>query len=72
LKKFIVNNIFEKGVKLQGLNSFENMVKLEKIESIMINLHKSKVNDQNKKDTEIQCGYWSSIKIKLHKIKVWG
>jgi hypothetical protein len=25
LKKFIANNLFEKRVKLQGLNSFENM-----------------------------------------------
>jgi len=38
----------------------------------MINLHKSKVKDQNKKDTEIQGGYWSSTRVKLHKIKVWG
>jgi hypothetical protein len=29
-------------------------VKLKRIESLMVNLHKSKTNDQNKKGVEIQ------------------
>ena len=35
----------------------------------MVNLHKSKTKDQNRKGAEIQGWYWSSARVKSHKIK---
>jgi len=35
----------------------------------MVNLHKFKTKDQNKKGDEIQGWYWSSARVKSHKIK---
>jgi hypothetical protein len=53
LKKFIAKDLFKKEVKFRGRNSFENRVILKKIESLMVNLHKSKTNDQNKNGAKI-------------------
>jgi hypothetical protein len=38
----------------------------------MVNLHKSKTKDHNEKDAEIQGWYWSSVRVKCIKLKVWG
>jgi len=38
----------------------------------MINLHKSKIKDQNKKGAEIRAWHWSSARAKLHKSRSLG
>jgi len=54
LKKFAAKNLFEKSVEVWGQNWMKSGVKLKRIESLMVNLHKSKTNDQNEKGVEIQ------------------
>ena len=69
MKKITINDLFEKGVKLQGLNSVEDNGEIKEMKSLMVNLHKSKTKDHNEKDIEIQGSYWSLTGAKLHKIK---
>jgi hypothetical protein len=45
---------------------------LKRIKSLMVNLHKSKTNDQNEKGVEIQGWHWSSAWVKVDKIKTLG
>jgi hypothetical protein len=57
LKKNTIKDLFEKGVKLQGLNSVEDNGEIKEMKSLMVNLHKSKTKDHNEKDIEIQGSY---------------
>ena len=58
MKKFTTKNLFENGVKLWRLNSFENRGEIKESlkfnGQLRVNLHKSKTKDQNKKDAKIR------------------
>ena len=72
LNKFIAIDHFAKGIELQGLNWLKSGVKLKKIKSLMVNLHKSKTKNQNEKGVEIWSWHWILERAKLHKIGSLG